>query len=253
MGTHRVVYTSPFNTAIKSNFTVPDVKSWQPGEYILEATGLDKNGAEVKSVSYFTVYSPKAARIPVAAVNYFQPIKLIAEPGENASFSAGTAERDVLVLYEIEQNGTILFKQWVKINNEQRFFEIPIREEYRGDIGIHWTFIKNNRLYHGDHSVAVPYSNKDLDISFQTFRNKLHPGESEEWKILVKGKAAEKIAAEMVATLYDESLDTFRPNFWYAQLFFSQSSVLRWESANGFNSRELTPYVIIGTHFLPLP
>ncbi|MEJ7645867.1 MAG: MG2 domain-containing protein [Chryseolinea sp.] len=238
----QVVFTSQFNTSTQRSFNLQNLKSWQPGEYVIEATALDKNGAEVKSLAYFTIYSPKARKIPAAAVNYFQPIRLTVEPGEKATFSAGTTEQDVIVLYELEQNGSVIFKQWVKLNDEQRYFEIPVREEYRGNVAIHWTFIKNNRLYNGDHSIVVPFTNKDLNVSFQTFRDKLQPGQKEQWKILVKGKSADMVAAETVATLYDQSLDSFREHGWYNQLFAPQSTFLGWQSANGFNTRDLTTY-----------
>jgi len=68
------------------------------------------------------------------------------------------------------------------------------------------------------------------------------PGASEEWKILIKGKTADKIAAEMVATLYDASLDEFRANNWYASFYNSMYARLGWHSVNGFNVHELTLY-----------
>jgi hypothetical protein len=82
-----------------------------------------------------------------------------------------------------------------------------------------------------------------LDISFETFRDKLLPGQEEQWKILVKGKTADKVATEMVATLYDESLDVFRFHNWYASFFNSNYARLQWQSTNGFNHRMLIPYV----------
>jgi hypothetical protein len=69
-----------------------------------------------------------------------------------------------------------------------------------------------------------------------------YQGQEEQWKILVKGKNADKIAAEMVATLYDESLDVFRLNSWYANFFNSNYARLQWNSINGFNQRQLTIY-----------
>jgi hypothetical protein len=66
------------------------------------------------------------------------------------------------------------------------------------------------------------------------FRDKLQPGAQEQWKILVKGKNADKVVAEMVATLYDASLDEFRSNDWYVSLYQLNSSRLAWASINGF-------------------
>ncbi len=232
-----------FDTREKKTFAVNDLRSWKPGEYVLEITALDNTGQEVKEVTYFTVFSPSAATIPTAAVHYFQGIKVTGEPGEKATFSSGTSDKKIRVLYEIERDGELLSKEWITLSNEQRLFDIPLREEHRGNLGIHYTFIRNNRLYEENTTIVVPFTNKALDISFQTFRDKLLPGQQEQWKILVKGKNADKVAAEMVATLYDESLDVFRFHSWYANFFQSSYARLNWSSTNGFNERALTAFI----------
>ena len=236
------VFNLNFDTNLKKAFTLENISQWKAGEYVLEIKALDASGQEVKEVSYFTVYAPSDKSIPTPQVHYFQPVKLTAEPGEKASFATGTTDKKIRVLYEIERDGSLLSNEWLVLNNEQRLFEIPIREEHRGDLGIHYTFIKNNRLYKQSSTISVPFSNKALDVSFESFRDKLQPGQQEQWKILIKGKSAEKVAAEMVATLYDESLDEFRSNSWYANFFGSHYSQLGWNSTNGFNPKSLTPY-----------
>jgi hypothetical protein len=170
------VLNANFDTGTKKTFSIPDLGSWSQGEYVLEIVANDKAGKEVKEVSYFTVYSPKDKNVPTPSVNYFQELKLTAEPGEKASFVAGTSEKKVPVLYEVERDGQILTKEWITLNDEQRVFEIPVREEHRGNLGIHYTFIRNNRLYAVNQVVVVPFTNKSLDISFESFRDKLLPG-----------------------------------------------------------------------------
>jgi hypothetical protein len=120
-------------------------------------------------VNYFTVFSPSSKTIPTSAIHYYQPLKTTVEPGESARFVTGTSESNVHVLYEIEQDGVLLTKQWITIKKEQRLFEIPITEAYRGNIAVHYTFVKDNRLYHENINVVVPFTNKQLDISFATF------------------------------------------------------------------------------------
>ncbi len=231
-----------FDTEKNKTLTLDNLSKWNTGEYVLEIVSKDKYDQEVKEVSYFTVYAPLSKNIPTPAVNYFQGIKLTAEPGEKASFSTGTSEAKITVLYEIEQDGKIISKEWLTLKNEQRHFEIPIKESYRGNIGVHYTFVKDNRMYQNSFTITVPYSNKELDISFESFRDKLLPGQEEEWKILIKGKTADKVAAEMVATLYDESLDEFRVNSWFANFYNSMYARLGWQSSNGFNTEDLKIY-----------
>ncbi|HEY8935173.1 MAG TPA: alpha-2-macroglobulin family protein, partial [Cyclobacteriaceae bacterium] len=236
------VFTLNFNTSEAKTFSLNDLAQWHTGEYVLEISAKDKDGKDVKEVSYFTVFAPSSKEIPTPAFHYFQGVKLVAEPGEKASFSTGTSEK-ITVLYEVERDGQILSKEWLTLKNEQRLFEIPVKEEYRGNIGVHYTFIKENRLYSQSFVVTVPYTNKELDITFESFRDKLQPGAQEQWKILIKGKTADKIAAEMVATLYDASLDEFRVNNWYASFYNSLYTRLGWASTNGFDKADLNAYV----------
>ena len=67
---------------------------------------------------------------------------------------------------------------------------------------------------------------------------KLQPGEKEEWKINISGKNTTQLVSEMVATLYDASLDEFRVNQWDAKLWGGNNISLGWTSQNGFEKIE---------------
>jgi hypothetical protein len=125
----------------------------------------------------------------------------------------------VQVLYEIEHKNTIVTREWIRLSNEQKRIEIPITEQHRGNFGYHLTFIHGNRSYQHDGTISVPWTNKKLDISFETFRDKLAPGEKEEWRLKIAGPDKDKAAAEMVAGLYDASLDAFSPHGWYFSIW----------------------------------
>lgn len=231
-----------FDTEKSKTFEIADLAKWREGEYMVEITTTDKDGVKVREVSYFTIYAPASKTIATPAVSYYQPLKMTVEPGDMASFTIGTSAPQINVLYEIEQSGVLLSKKWITLKNEQQLFEIPIKEEYRGNIAVNYTFVKDNRLYAHSLVISVPYTNKLLDISFASFRDKLQPGEQEQWRILIKGKAADKIAAEMVATLYDASLDEFRVNSWDASFYNYSIDQLGWTSVNGFSLRNLRDY-----------
>src|SRR5204863_2250951 len=124
---------------------------------------------------------------PAKTIDWFTVLKDNAEPGGTDQFLIGTRDKNVKVLYEIEQKNEIVSKQWLTLNDEQRLIEIPIEEKHRGNIAVHFTFVKHNRDFHFDHVLTVPFTNKKLDISFETFRSKLVPGQKEEWKVKIKG------------------------------------------------------------------
>lgn len=225
-----------FNTSLDSILHITDLSTWNQGAYVAEMISKDKYGDEVKEEFYFTAYSTGEKTLPYPTFNLFTVVKDKGEPGETASFLAGSSS-NVKVLYEIEQDGKIVEKNWVKINNEQKYFTIPLKEEYRGNISIHYVYIVNNRSYITQQEIEVPFTNKMLDISFETFRNKIQAGDNEEWRLKIKGKYGDKVAAEMVAALYDASLDAFKMHNWNFSLYYPNSSKLYW-TANNFEASD---------------
>jgi hypothetical protein len=235
------VFNTHFNTSSDKEFGIRNMKSWDLGKYQLEISSRDKFGQDVKEVAYFEVYNTQHKTPSYPIVHRMMELKTTCEPGEEAVLQAVTSEK-ISALYEIEQDGKIIDRRRVSLTDENMLFKIPIKEEYRGNIAVHYTFVLDSRLYHETTTITVPYTNKQLDVQFETFRNKLQPGQQEEWKIKVTGHKAEKVMAEMVATLYDASLDVFRANNWYANFYNSLFARLNWSSTNGFEKEQFRSY-----------
>lgn len=234
------VYDGKFDTG-KEKKRRFDLSSWKQGLYVLEAITKDKYGQEVKDVRYFTVYGSSEKTPARNDVAWYTPVKTSGEPGEKASFLVGSSA-DVTLLYEIEFKNKIVSRQWLRLNKEQKLVEIPIEEKHRGNFSFHLVHHFNNRSYRNDATVNVPWSNKQLELEFETFRSKLTPGQMEEWKIKVKGPKGEKLAAEMVATLYDASLDAFRSNYWYFSVWNYNYNTLNWYQGSDYNSTGMRMY-----------
>ncbi len=226
------VKPSPSYDSVK----IANLNVWKQGTYVMEAISKDAYGEEVKDIKYFTVFSNKGSEIP-NSVNWFNQITVNAlEPGQTAKFMIGSKLENVKILYEIEHKGIIVKKDFITINKEQKMIEIPVEEKHRGNFSYHLLFVKNNRAYSQNGVVTVPYTNKELDIEFETFRDKLQPGQQEEWKIKIKDKKGDKLAAEMMAALYDASLDAFKPNNWYFNIYNNYYSNLYWDVNKAFGN-----------------
>ena len=100
------------------------------------------------------------------------------------------------------------------LGKDRKTTEFPISESDRGGFGILDVFIKDNRIYTRDYTVHVPWTNKDLNIHFTTFRDKTLPGSEEKWQVQITGNKAEKVTAEVLAAMYDVSLDQFKMQNW---------------------------------------
>lgn len=245
------VLEKPFDTGNKTEYDLAaELKNLKPGVYVIEAVCKDKFGEEVKAFSYFTLFNPSNNEIPEQTADWFYSPKTSAEPGEKVSFIQHSAYPNTNYIYELEHKGKALVTKTITASMKPN--EIQAEEAYRGNFAFHVTFIKSNRLYHHSNVVTVPYTNKELDIEFQTFRNKLLPGQEEEWKLIIKDKKGDKQAAELMATMYDASLDAFTPNNWYFNVYNTYYARLNWTSGAGHQNSS-TEFNTLGSNYTYVP
>jgi len=231
------IFEKEFDTRVDSILALKkQLHNWPQGIYMLEASARDAFNQEVKLTRYFTLYSKDETAVPAPQCDWFTALKQSGEPGETAVFLIGSAEKDLSVLWEVEHDKKIVKKEWLSLSNSQKLLEVPIEEKHRGNFSVHCTFIKNGRKYQHDATVSVPWTNKELTFTFATFRNKLLPGQKEEWTIKIAGKKSDKVAAEMVAAMYDASLDAFRGHSWYFDINPYHSAALAWDMNSQFAS-----------------
>ena len=104
-----------------------------------------------------------------------------------------------------------------------------------GNIALNFVLVSNNRVFQESRIITVPYTNKKLDIEISSFRSNLEPGQEEEWKITIKDKQGEKVVAELLAGMYDASLDAFVKHQWSFSIFNDFFYAPEWNSNIGFS------------------
>ena len=207
-----------------------------PGSYKLTLTATGPFGQKVEKVLFFTAFDPNSKRVPVATFNWFVPLKSSGEPGETASFLIGTSEKEIRVIREIRVKDQLFSREWMILKNQQKVVEIPILEDFRGNFSVNFLFVCENRVFQNNQVVSVPYTDKKLDINFETFRNKLIPDHREEWKIRITDAAGKGVSASLLTTMYDRSLDQFRSNTWSFDLFKHYYSSSPWDVNDDFRT-----------------
>lgn len=227
-----------------------ELKNMRPGVYMIEASCKDRTGETVKAFSYFTLYDPTSTDIPEVSNAWYYAENGSCEPGDKHAFVLASSLNNVNYIYEIEHQGKILSQKFQ--SPSMAVNQIDIKEEFRGNISYHCSFLKHNRFYNYGNVVNVPYTNKDLDIQFESFRNKLLPGQEEEWKIIIKDRKGDKQAAELLTSMYDASLDAFAPSYWSFYIYNSYYTRYNWYSYAGrqMNSTELNS---ISSKYVSLP
>ncbi|MEP6597377.1 MAG: alpha-2-macroglobulin family protein, partial [Ginsengibacter sp.] len=218
---------------------------FSPGFYQIEIVTKDKNGEEVKDVQFIELYDEQSSQLNHPEYLWTSTKNETPEPGEKMSVKLGTAADDLFIVEELskqpggnDQQATTKYS-FIKLNNEKKNFDYPATEADRGGFGVSYLFVKHNRFHQVQQTANVPWSNKDLKIEYTTFRDKTLPGSEEKWKVKISGFKKEKVAAEMLASMYDASLDQFYPHYW------SQPSVwpvyykqINWNGSNNFTKIE---------------
>ncbi|OGD23036.1 MAG: hypothetical protein A2W03_04560 [Candidatus Aminicenantes bacterium RBG_16_63_16] len=212
-----------------------EVPPLEAGAYRIIYETKDDFGAVCRESLDFVVAGKKLdARLPV----------LLA--AERSSVDAGGMARLLLhsgwpdqpVLLETFRGGKLWERRWLAAGSDAGILEIPVVEELRGGFGARLTALRDHQFMSEEASVYVPWDNKQLDLSFSSFRDKLTPGGRETWRVAIRvpgGKSALQGAAELLAYMYDRSLDIFAPHYppSVMSLYPSRTGTLGWDPALG--------------------
>lgn len=123
--------------------------------------------------------------------------------------------KDQPLVFEVYRDGERIQRKELRSGNDPSLVEIPITEADRGGLGFTMTLVRDNQFVQIQSSLMVPWDNKQLKVEFSTFRDRLRPGQQEIWKVKVSGPAGKDMAvpaAELLAYMYDRSLDVFVPH-----------------------------------------
>jgi uncharacterized protein YfaS (alpha-2-macroglobulin family) len=229
-----VVSELTFNSALSRSVSIPDLNKAPQGKYLLELSAKDKYGADIIVKKYFTLYDAKSKEVPLLQSFWNSELPSKTEAGTTVPFQLGTAEKDITVIYEIQSKDKTERKvlSWKK---GKELLPITISENFKGGVSISALAIKHGRAYGYTQTIYVPYTEKELKLEFETFRNKLLPGQQEEWKLKISGSKGEPVAAEMVASMYDASLDAFRVNEWNFDIDKRYYPNATWTQGNCFS------------------
>jgi Bacterial Alpha-2-macroglobulin MG10 domain/Alpha-2-macroglobulin family/MG2 domain len=225
-----------------------------PGWYVIEASTTDNSGQEIKDLQYVELYDGKTGRPANAQYNWELGGTQTVEPGGKAITGAGSSVGDVYVIRSVIRkkfnptawkNGSISaytndfvsrFSHYT-LNGERKETEWAITEDDRGGFEVVDAYVKDNRLYTQATVVQVPWSNKELDIRYASFRDKTEPGSAEKWQMTISGSHGDKVSAEVLTTLYDASLDQYLQHSWMTPPIYDSFAVRRnWNVFSTFGS-----------------
>jgi len=131
-------------------------------------------------------------------------------------------------LWEVEKNGTILSSGRDICHKRHSTIEIPITKSMQGGISVHVTAASQSRDFSKSFAIDVPFSTKSLTLETSSMRSSIEPGTQESWTVSITEKNGQPVQCELLASMYDASLDAFIPNKWFFSPFQSTYSRLMW-------------------------
>ena len=199
---------------VMSNPQNPAGGQFTAGWYKIVATTKDKYGEDVRAEKYIQLTDGNVPSTVVKEAVSFDVKKQTVEPGEKIEYSISTGFDKIWLIHSLSKMDKSITTNYYALNNSAKIFQTEVSVTDRGGMAMSYAFIQHNRVYTGAQNFNIPWSNKELNISYETFRDKLLPGSKEKWKVKISGNKGEKVAAEMLAGMYDASLDQFKPHYW---------------------------------------
>ncbi|XCF06126.1 MG2 domain-containing protein [Tamlana crocina] len=209
-----LVFEKTFNTETSKEVNLGKIKKWASGQYIIELESKDKFGQLVKDQVKTALFSETDSTMADNQLFSITTNKDTYNVGDVTEVTLASAAENISVTLSIEKDGETVKTEIVTLNNNKKTIKIPVEKDDLGGFIVHYSFAAFNSFQSGNVPISVPYPKTDLEIETLTFRDKLQLGSDETWQFKIKGPLGEKVSAELLASMYDASLDQFKPHTW---------------------------------------
>ena len=209
-----LVLDKKFNTKDSKILNLGRLKKWKSGEYIIILESKDKFGQLVKDEVKTTLYSESDKILADNQLFSITTNKATFNPNESVILKLASAANPITVSIHIEKRNQVVKTHIVELNANKKTILIPVTNNDVGGFTVHYSFAAFNSYQSGSLNIRVPYPKTELDIETTTFRDKLQPGTNETWRFKIKGPQGDKVSAELLASMYDASLDQFKDHKW---------------------------------------
>ena len=235
-GERNTVGKPVFSSEVQSRkpFVPYALSSLPSGSYRLKVSTADSKERETSHTQDFVLFSLSDSVPPFdTAWWFYQDGESFANDGK-VDFYVGSSEEDAYLMLDVFTSEKRIESKRIIFSNSIRKFSYSYKEEYGDGITVCLSLVRNGELYRETIQLAKPEPDKKLLIEWKTFRDKLVPGQTEEWKLTVRDKSGNPVKASMLASAYDASLDEFYPHGWYFSTYFRRNFLpLRFQTIAG--------------------
>ncbi len=236
-----LVWESSFDTDKSKEIGLGNVKKWLSGKYVIELETKDRFGQLVKDITQTTFYSDNDKKLADNQLFQIKTDKNTYTIGDKVQLKLLSSAEDISISVFIEKDRKVVATHIIQLDNNSKSIEIPVTADDLGGFAINYSYSAYNSFQTGSISIAIPYPSSDLKIETLTFRDKLLPGTEETWSFKIKGPKGDKVTAELLASMYDASLDAFTGHHWnFSPKYRGQYYSNRY--LNAYNSYGITSF-----------
>lgn len=212
------------------------LRALEAGQYelFMEASA-GENTDSLKA--YFLIFGMDDTKLPKVTPNWLYCPDSNFGPDKPARLQVGSSFTDVAFYYTIVANYRVVEEHLIQLSDELRVIEIPYDESYGDGATFHYAFVKGGKVYKENETLHLVQPDRTLRWEWKTFRDRLHPGDKETWTLQLRKPDGTPAPAQVMATLYDASLDALTPHAWNLVLrrYYNITS-LPWEATDYYSS-----------------
>ena len=207
------------------------------GKYRLKLVSVDDRGNDIEAENDFILFSYSDKRPPIKTNEWLVRKSSSFSPEKVGEVILGVSD-NVYVLYELWNENNLIEWEWLELTNENKLFAIPYDKEYSNGVTLILTYVKDEKFYSHKTEIRPERAENNLNVRLDVFRDKIRPGSDEEWRISVNDKDGNPVLAEVLASMYDFSLDNiYKSHPWYLSLrsFERYISMREFSNDQSFN------------------
>lgn len=178
----------------------------ESGRYRIVFNAKDEQNRDVSEKHDFILYSKTDKRPPIDTSLWVVSEGIEFDKNTVPTIVLGSSKH-VYALVEVWQSDKLISREWIELNNQNRTLTYP--QKNNTDTNLTWlvSLVKENDYHYDIIEFKPKLKDNKLTVKLDVFRDKLRSGESEEWTVRVLGEDNKPVDAELLASMYDVSLD----------------------------------------------
>ena len=185
----------------------------------------------------FVIFSMNDKRPVISTPDwyYLSSDRFSSEKGKPVYVQFGSSKRDSYAYYALFSGDKVLESGAVKIDSSLVTRQFEYKAEYGDGVCLSLAWVRDGVLYEHSATITKPLADKSLSMKWTTFRNRLQPGQRETWTLSVTDSEGKPADANVMATLYDKSLEAITLFSWHfsdpRHIYVASQS---WQTAKSF-------------------